>query len=153
MSDISFKCGSCGKHLVVDNAGAGQTINCPDCNASITIQSKPNAPPSMGRNCPSCGAAIKQDAVICINCGVHLKTGIKLQSSESQPTVSQPAAETFSRAAHGASSGRGVLSKVLIVAGVIGLVVGAFFIGGRWFGRSRTTKSQPPATAQSPQSK
>jgi hypothetical protein len=45
------------------------------------------------------------------------------------------------------------LSKVLIVAGVIGLVVGAFFIGGRWFGRSRTTKSRPPATAQSPQSK
>jgi hypothetical protein len=153
MPDISFKCGTCGKHLVIDNAGAGQTINCPDCNASMTIPSNPNALPPMGRNCSSCGAAINQDAVICINCGVHLKTGIKLQSSESQPAILQPVAVVADRAAHEASLGRGVLSKVLIVAGIIGLVIGAFLIGGRWFGGNRTTVNQPPVTAQSPQSK
>ena len=37
MPDVFFKCGSCGKHLVVDDAGAGQTINCPDCYAVLAV--------------------------------------------------------------------------------------------------------------------
>jgi DNA-directed RNA polymerase subunit RPC12/RpoP len=37
MPDIFFKCGSCGKHLVADDAGAGQTINCPDCDAVLAV--------------------------------------------------------------------------------------------------------------------
>jgi hypothetical protein len=37
MPDIFFKCGSCGNHLVADDAGAGQTIDCPDCNTPTTI--------------------------------------------------------------------------------------------------------------------
>ncbi len=37
LTDIFFKCRSCGKHLVADDAGAGQTINCPDCNTPTTI--------------------------------------------------------------------------------------------------------------------
>lgn len=42
--DISFACDSCGKHLVVDEAGAGITIDCPDCGKPICVPSK--APPS-----------------------------------------------------------------------------------------------------------
>ena len=37
MADILFKCESCQKQLVVDEAGAGLQINCPTCNASLTI--------------------------------------------------------------------------------------------------------------------
>ena len=37
MPDIFFKCGSCGKNLVVEDAGAGLEVRCPECNAEIVI--------------------------------------------------------------------------------------------------------------------
>jgi hypothetical protein len=37
MPDISFKCGSCGKHLVIDDVGVGSTINCPSCNVELRV--------------------------------------------------------------------------------------------------------------------
>jgi DNA-directed RNA polymerase subunit RPC12/RpoP len=37
MSDIFFKCGACGNHLVVDEGRRGISIKCPDCSAPITI--------------------------------------------------------------------------------------------------------------------
>jgi DNA-directed RNA polymerase subunit RPC12/RpoP len=42
--DISFTCDKCGKHLVVDEAGAGITIDCPECGKPIYVPSSP--PPS-----------------------------------------------------------------------------------------------------------
>src|ERR1017187_2741557 len=48
--DISFDCEKCGKHLVIDEAGAGITIDCPECGKPIYIPSpashKPSDPPT-----------------------------------------------------------------------------------------------------------
>lgn len=33
-----------------------------------------------GKKCPSCGQSIRPEAVICINCGFHLKEGKKLST-------------------------------------------------------------------------
>src|SRR6266850_1252206 len=41
MADIFLNCGSCGKELVVDEAGAGLRVDCPNCNAKITIPFPP----------------------------------------------------------------------------------------------------------------
>jgi hypothetical protein len=38
--DISFSCPNCQQDLVVDEAGAGLQISCPECNATITIPIK-----------------------------------------------------------------------------------------------------------------
>lgn len=35
--DITFNCTSCGQHVVIDEAGAGLTIQCPGCGESITV--------------------------------------------------------------------------------------------------------------------
>ncbi len=35
--DITFNCGSCGQHIVVDEAGAGVTVPCPKCGQSLTV--------------------------------------------------------------------------------------------------------------------
>lgn len=37
--DISFDCGTCGKHLVVDEAGTGITIDCPGCGKPVYVLS------------------------------------------------------------------------------------------------------------------
>jgi predicted RNA-binding Zn-ribbon protein involved in translation (DUF1610 family) len=48
--DISFDCDSCGKHLVIDEAGAGITIDCPGCGKPVYVPStgsqKPSDPPT-----------------------------------------------------------------------------------------------------------
>ena len=48
--DISFDCDTCGKHLLVDEAGAGITIDCPGCGKPVYVPSvsshKPPDPPA-----------------------------------------------------------------------------------------------------------
>jgi DNA-directed RNA polymerase subunit RPC12/RpoP len=35
--DIYFFCGSCGQHMVIDDAGAGLVIQCPRCRGEVTV--------------------------------------------------------------------------------------------------------------------
>jgi DNA-directed RNA polymerase subunit RPC12/RpoP len=78
MADIFFKCEDCGQPLVVDDAGAGLAINCPDCKADIVIPLQSELPPQQStqpsqspalKECPSCGNNIPAAAVICVYCG------------------------------------------------------------------------------------
>ncbi len=50
MADIYFQC-SCQKSLAVDEAGVGQTIQCPDCGASLVVPS-----PEIGWTHLPCGS-------------------------------------------------------------------------------------------------
>ncbi len=47
--DIYFFCGSCGQHMVIDEAGAGLVVPCPKCAKGITVPAaegpKPAPPP------------------------------------------------------------------------------------------------------------
>jgi len=54
MPDIFLKCGSCGKHLVVDDALAGQRIKCPDCNAASIVTVG-----LLGQLCPQCQTVVR----------------------------------------------------------------------------------------------
>jgi len=35
--DIGFNCDKCSQHIVIDEAGAGMTVPCPTCGASLTV--------------------------------------------------------------------------------------------------------------------
>ncbi len=35
--DISFDCDSCGEHLVIDEAGTGLTVQCPQCGQDLSV--------------------------------------------------------------------------------------------------------------------
>jgi hypothetical protein len=37
MSDIKFNCPYCNRHLLVDEAGKGRALQCPDCNQPIVV--------------------------------------------------------------------------------------------------------------------
>lgn len=41
--DIVFKCSNCEQELEVDASGAGTQINCPSCNAEITVPNPESA--------------------------------------------------------------------------------------------------------------
>jgi len=74
MPDIFFKCGSCGNHLVADDAGAGQTIDCPDCSAPTTIPEI-----STTYHCPRCrhrqkfSPEMKGEVVHCPACHLEIR--------------------------------------------------------------------------------
>lgn len=48
--DIKFACDKCGRHLIVDRAAAGFTIDCPECGKPVCVPTpalvKPSAPPT-----------------------------------------------------------------------------------------------------------
>jgi len=65
MADIEFRCGTCGKDLVADEAGAGLTVNCPSCNSEIVIPQlsswrTPNSRPGQSKeqSTHGCGEAL-----------------------------------------------------------------------------------------------
>jgi len=44
--DISFSCQACGQHLVIDAAGAGLVIECPNCGKDVNIPKLPDPQPN-----------------------------------------------------------------------------------------------------------
>lgn len=43
--DISFNCDKCGQHIVIDEAGAGQQVQCPKCGSTVIVSTKPTKRP------------------------------------------------------------------------------------------------------------
>lgn len=75
--DIRFNCSTCGKHLVVEEAGAGRLIVCPDCGSEVSVPSPP-AKPGLGikrkaqrqaKPCLHCHHPMEADAAFCTHCG------------------------------------------------------------------------------------
>ncbi len=81
--DISFACGSCGQSIAIDEAGAGQFVDCPTCGKALEVpyKSKPlkeaPTPPSAPLPSPApAGAKRKgQDMKTCPKCGMALYGG------------------------------------------------------------------------------
>lgn len=44
--DINFNCPRCGQNIAIDEKGAGTTVECPSCNAQISVPATPSAKPS-----------------------------------------------------------------------------------------------------------
>ena len=67
--NIHFKCPVCGKHLEIDEAGAGMTVPCTDCSTALTIPA-----PTAKHTCPQCNVAVlvddnlKDETFECSNC-------------------------------------------------------------------------------------
>ena len=97
MADIEFSCSACGQVLEAPEEMQGDVIECPSCNAEITIpqteaaesvvfqpiptvqDNSPYAEPA-GNVCPECSAQLAPNAVLCIECGFHLKLGKKIST-------------------------------------------------------------------------
>ena len=46
--DIEFNCDKCGQHIAIDEAGAGMAVQCPKCQAGLTV---PRPPPTFRCKC------------------------------------------------------------------------------------------------------
>jgi len=70
--DIIFACKKCGQHLEIDESGAGQIVDCPKCNQSLTVPLASSQAPPAKNKCPFCAEDILVTAVKCTHCGSML---------------------------------------------------------------------------------
>ena len=54
MYAIHFVCSACGKHLEVDEQGAGAIVHCTDCSAALTVPQR-----TAKATCPHCHVAVR----------------------------------------------------------------------------------------------
>jgi len=89
MGDIRFNCPGCEQVLEAPPEMAGDAVECPSCGQTMTVPSPEPAPAapaaaapaeSASNACPECGAAMPEAAVLCVQCGFHLKLGKKLDT-------------------------------------------------------------------------
>ncbi len=85
MSDIKFKCESCGQPIVVDSQNAGRKLACPGCKTQLTVpnaQPEPSEKPSALKLAPPAG----QDAV-----SREVVPAVKAPPQEQPPAKVEPA--------------------------------------------------------------
>ena len=85
---LEWHCPSCGKTLP---QGVTHCIACDHQKQVVSAPQPTHIPTS--KKCPSCQQPVDKDAVICVNCGLNLKTGEKLASDG----VSKPSNATASK--------------------------------------------------------
>lgn len=90
---IKVTCGSCGREMNVKDALAGKKGKCPGCGGIIEVPmpetpveaapEPPQTPPEPAaaeeemKPCVHCGKPLPVNAVFCVHCGTHLRTGKK----------------------------------------------------------------------------
>jgi hypothetical protein len=162
---IVVECGSCHQRFRAKDTLAGKAVKCPRCGGAIQVPMSasetpeedagdvygvaaeaPQVPgPAAGgtvRHCPSCHQAMPPDAVICVGCGLDLRTGRKLEARRTPARAARSDEKDLSEPLLSPSEGwLGTAMRVVVVAllmgiatggsGVLGVVVGMYAgVGG-----------------------
>lgn len=102
---IHVICPKCKKPLTAPDSMAGKKVKCPGCQAVMNVPAgipayqgetklavKTSAPPPApqapappaargGNACPKCKKGLPEDAIICTDCGINIRTGEKLNTT------------------------------------------------------------------------
>jgi hypothetical protein len=84
-ADIEYRCPHCRTKLCSPADLAGAACSCPDCEKDLNVpphtsrlsleRKREVAPDPAVRRCPSCNSDVAPAAVLCVNCGIDLRTG------------------------------------------------------------------------------
>ena len=139
---IEFHCTGCGRLLRVEDALAGRKTRCPRCDAvsvvpdattpvaailaepaaTAVVDGLPADTDEVAAVCPGCQTDMLPGAVVCLECGYHLKDGKRLR------TVREPLARHWD---NGLTPGQRLLGLAAVLAGT------ALVVLHGWLRRSR----------------
>ena len=83
---LEIRCPSCHQGFAVNDRHVGRKVKCSGCGTAFTVAGSRTT----ASRCPGCGSPLAPDTVICLECGMNLKTG---QSVRAQREPATPAAE------------------------------------------------------------
>lgn len=95
---IVVQCSACKKQFQAGDHLAGKQVKCPACQAVLVLPASQQAAAPTGNSldellaeempqrhaglagqaevkCPGCGIPVREDAVLCVNCGYNFRTG------------------------------------------------------------------------------
>jgi hypothetical protein len=134
-----IKCPDCGERSSVpsavidavapDVAGVDKPLELDDSRRAASAPVEKAAAPAAvsGRTCPSCGQSVAQEAVICVNCGRHLKLGVNAKTVLRGMMVGKAGAGVAASAV-GAVAGGALWAGIVVWTGYeVGYV--AWFVG------------------------
>jgi len=122
---IRFACVECGTRLKAKKGTEGKRAKCPACGGIVRVPGplalaeEPAAPastPDGGRACPNCRNPLAPEAVLCTQCGFDLRTGETLGTPFGKRGVRRGVAYSVP------------VGKILIGAGVVAVLAGAWFL-------------------------
>ncbi len=121
---------ACGKQFSVKDELAGKRGKCPTCGQALTVppaappvpQRKGPPPPPAANACPTCREALKPNAVICLNCGLDLRTGKQLPAATSSFDDDKPFKPSAKSPAPSSRLWLALIAGGVCVAGVAGAV-------------------------------
>jgi hypothetical protein len=134
-----------GHKLRVKDALGGKRVACPKCKAPFRIptvdeyeadiappellEDRPAAKPSAGgKACPSCGAALAPDSVLCIDCGLDLRSGKSLQAMSAKSAAPARAHGRRPKSKRSEITANFASPKILLLAGGAGAAVAAVLV-------------------------
>lgn len=127
MAELVFECSVCGKHLCIDERGAGKSIACPDCQHEVSIPE-----PALTHRCSSCNADIAIPAAFrgrTINCPkCDHRFLVSLKARHIRRSSSSPSANTSAISARSEPQSAWYRRKVLLIPTCACLIAIAFAV-------------------------
>ena len=80
---MTLRCPKCQAEIQIGDESRTQQLRCATCGVELTWRPKPQ----QGTPCPACETVAPPGAVICVNCGLNLKTGTptRIASVDDEP--------------------------------------------------------------------
>ncbi len=153
---ISVSC-QCGKSFQAKDELAGKIVRCPGCGNALQIPaptpqgglsdllSEEGMAGPVGPTCPSCREPIKENAVLCVSCGLNLETGRQLRTAtasglgpgatEADKMLAKAAGELEDEPVHqdegyGSASGAWLAFAIMLVA--VATAAGLMYASFKW---------------------
>ncbi len=115
MSDFKFACPACGQRILAGDDYVGRQINCPACQAAITVPANPSAPPA-----PPMAARLSVSAL----------TSPQPDTSVPMPSPEEQGSAVFQ--AHQARKSKKTYTGLIAAVAALALVGLSAFLGRDW---------------------